>query len=374
MAQWLNWGDGHNGSPAVSGTINTYATCTGTAGQTVLTTTLSASDGDQILIHQTQHASAAGTWEIVKVSSDAGATLNLYTALVNSYSTGAQAVLIPQYTGGTISGAVTGTAWNGSVGGIIALMSSGDLVNTGSLTINGGNATSFSSAGGRAGGGTGGGFRGGNGYNPNGGGGTANQGEGITGGLAVSYSNAGNGAGGGDGSDYGNGGGGGNGAAGGTGSGNGNTALGGIATGVANLTTMTFGGGGGGGIKNYSYQIGGGGAGAGIVLIIAKTFDTSAGTVNLLGGNGASNGSPGGGSGAGGSCLIKCQTAVLGTNKINASAGSVSSNQGTPGTGGVGRIRCDYFASVSGSTTPALSSAQDLTLNVAAPSGFFNFF
>ena len=55
MAQWLDrvkFGSGKNGSPAVSGVINTYATCTGTATQSSLTTVLSAVADDVILIHQ----------------------------------------------------------------------------------------------------------------------------------------------------------------------------------------------------------------------------------------------------------------------------------------------------------------------------------
>jgi len=369
MSQWINWGDGSDGSPnAISGTVNTYATCTGTAGQTVLTTALAASEGDQILVHQTQHATAAGTWEIVKVVSDAGATLNLYSALVNSYSTGAQAVLIPQYSGGDISGAVTGTAWNGTVGGITAIMSNGDLTVSGSITPPSG----FLKGG------------------AVGGVGTGKQGDGTIAAGGTQSGNAnGNGGGGGPkgaGDAAAGGGGGGNGTAGGNGNVGqaGAAGTGGAAAGAAALTTMVFGGAGGsGGFGNRDASNGLGGNGSGIVLIIAKNI-TITGTIPLTGSvgeNGTADSAywTGGGGGAGGSCLIKCQVAVLGTNRITAAGGvggTGSNGSGWwnyGGDGGVGRIRCDYFTSITGSTTPTLSSAQDLTLNVQQ-SGAFAFF
>lgn len=352
MAQWLNWGKGTSGSPnSISGTINTYATCTGTAGQTSLTTALSASAGDQILIHQTQ-GTGAGNWEICEVVSDAGATLNLKTALVNSYGTGAQAVLIPQYTGGDISGAVTGTAWNGSVGGIIALISNGDLTISGSVTAPGG-------------------FRGGVGSTTSGA--TGTQGEGYTGtGTTNGAENTSGGGGGytpGTGAP-GMGGGGGHTTNGGRSAYNANGSVsgyGGTSCGTAALTTIFLGGGGGGPVMPDTLYSGKNGSG--IVFIFAKNFILS-GTISC---NGISATADFGGSGAGGSCLIKCQTATLGTNRITASGGT--NFQGFTNQGSVGRIRCDYFTSVSGTTTPTLSSAQDTTLNVAGNTGaFFNFF
>lgn len=361
MAQWLSWGDGSDGSPnAISGTVNTYASCTGTAGQSVLTTSLAASANDQILIHQTQHATAAGTWEIVKVLSDGGATLNLQTALVNSYSTGAQAVLIPQYTGGDISGAVTGAAWDGTVGGIIAIMSNGDLTISGSITAPAG-------------------FRGGSGglgasdY-------TGKQGEGLTG--AGTNANAANGSGGGGGTaspgGFKPGGGGAGYAAAGTAGTNASSKAGGVAgasCGIATLTTLLLGS--GGGQAAYYNSSPSAGNGGGIILIIAKNF-TLSGNLYSNGTNGqdASTGYGGSGGGAGGSVLIKTQIGVLGTNKITVAAGSGGAGAGSDGAGGagsVGRIRCDYFTSLTGSTTPTLSSAQDTSLFVPS-NNFFMFF
>lgn len=359
MAQWLDrvkFGNGKNGSPAVSGTINTYATCTGTATQSVLTTALSASDGDVIMIHQSQ-GTGAGQWEINVVSSDAGATLNLYYPLAYTYATGAQAVLVPQYTGGTLSGAVTCTAWAGSSGGIIALMSSGDLTISGSLSAH----TS--------------GFVGGAG-----GANAANgkRGEGINGAAGTdSQAASGNAAGGGlygtDGRWAGGGGGGGNGAAGSDGATNaGNTkGTGGAAAGVAGLTTMVFGGGGGGGGGGTGGNTGtggNGGTGGGIIVVIAKTLVYS-GTLSNYGSGGA-NGSGGrrggGGGGGGGSVLIKSQIATLGSALLNAAAGSGGTGEsaGTTGggAGGTGRIHLDYKTSYTGTTTPTLDVTNDLTL------------
>jgi hypothetical protein len=131
MSQWLDYvkfGNGHDGSPAVSGTINSYAAVTGTAGSTTVTTALSVAVGDLVLLQQSQHASNAGKWELVYVVATGSGSFTAAEALDNTYATAAQAVLVPQYTGGTLSGAVTGTAWNGSVGGIIALMANGDLL------------------------------------------------------------------------------------------------------------------------------------------------------------------------------------------------------------------------------------------------------
>jgi len=364
-SQFKGWGNGHDGSPAVSGTINSYAACTGTAGQATLTTTLSASEGDMVLVHQTQHASAAGTWEIVRVSSDGGATLNLYTALTNSYSTGAQAVLIPQYTGGTLSGAVTGTAWAGSSGGIIALMSNGSLTITGSLSINGG------------------GFRYGNG----GPAGTSAPGQqGYVGESNTSAQNSSaqtaaisNGGGGGrrdNGSsnvDRPGGGGGANGAGGATGdwATHGTPGTGGSAVGGAELTTACFGGGGGGGAGDTGANGCAGGNGSGFILIIAKTLTCDSATgITANGNNGAARSltiEGGGGGGAGGSVLVKCQSATFGTNKITALAGAGTVGLGDSkagGAGGAGRIRCDYLTAISGTTNPSLSSAQDTSLVV----------
>lgn len=336
MAQWLDrvkFGSGKNGSPAVSGTINSYATCTGTATQTSLTTALSASLGDVILIHQSQ-GTGAGQWEINYVLADAGATLTLAYPLAYTYGTGAQAVLVPQYTGGTLSGTVTATAWNGSIGGIIALMSNGALTISGTLS---GNAI---------------GFRGGNTSTVNGQSGY--YGEGHTG--APAYASNGNANGNGGGAFYWGGwraGGGGNGSAGGSAG----SATGGSTAGSASLVTGVFGGGGGGGYKGSSGNNGNGGTGGGFIFIFSKTIDTSSATINLNGGNGVDL-EQDSAAGSGGSCLIKCQVGTLGTNKITSSGGTSPES----GAGGSGRIHIDYLTSYTGTTNPSIDATQDTNL------------
>ena len=61
-SKFIGYGDGHDGSPnAISGTVNTYASCTGTATQTVLTTALSAVNNDIIFISQTSGTNEGNT-------------------------------------------------------------------------------------------------------------------------------------------------------------------------------------------------------------------------------------------------------------------------------------------------------------------------
>lgn len=348
MAQFLTnfkWGNGHDGSPAVSGTINSYATCTGTATESSLTTTLSASAGDIILIHQSQ-GTGVGQWELNYVLADAGATLTLAHPLAYTYASGAQAVLIPQYTGGTLSGAVTGTAWAGSTGGIIALMSNGSLTISGSLSINGS------------------GFRYGNGVQ------AANdigyQGEGHSSGTQTKSRDA-NGSGGGGGNNASGAGGSYGDDNGGTGGLNDSTSGDGSTGGVAALTTLYFGGGGGGGCDSGCTAASmKGGSGGGIVFIIAKEI-TISGSINASGANGSTGDGAwkrAGGGGAGGSVLIKAQKATLGTNLITAIKGNGGGTGALEaGSGGDGRIRIDYYSGITGTTNPTLSSAQDTSFS-----------
>ncbi len=377
--QWipqLGFGSGINGSPAVSGTINSFATCTGTATQYSLTTALAASLGDVILIHQTQ-GTGAGQWEMNYVLADAGATLTLAYPLAYTYTTGAQAILVPQYTGGTLSGAVTTNAWDGSTGGIIALISNGDLTISGSFALN---AKGFRAGAGSSGGSSNGGCQ-------------AYQGEG-TGGAGTNFPTANNfgtanGNGGGPGHNdktgaYGScgGGGGGNSTYGSYGLRDGGQSEGarGEPSGNAGLTAMTFGGGGGGG---GSRPTGGpttgqnGGIGGGMSFIFAKNLTLTTASLNHNATNGGSGTGSGGGGGAGGSCLIKCVSATLGTNLITVAAGSGGIHsgdyQGDGGAGSTGRIHIDYYGSYTGSTTPTIDATRDGSLITSGGSFLTNF-
>src|SRR5690606_9887666 len=100
--------------------------------------------GDAVLIHQTQGA-GAGCWEMNKAASDyAGgtATIQLDKALQCNYASGgnnhAQILRVPQYSTCNVTGTVTPLyAWNGSTGGIFAMMCLGQANVTGAISASG---------------------------------------------------------------------------------------------------------------------------------------------------------------------------------------------------------------------------------------------
>ena len=393
MSQFLDrvkFGNGKDGAPPSSLDTNNgmgWGTFTGTATQTSGSYTdvyagWRIVKGDVVLIHQSQ-GTGAGQWEINVATVGFGSlpahSVTFAYPLAYTYGAGCQIIRVPQYTGGTMSSALTPViSWNGGYGGIIALMCNGDLTISGSLSIVGTAGTAGNSNGGGA---TGGGFRGGDRRfgNPA----TGYSGDGTIGNSASQNGARGNGGGGGyNAAGFAGGGGGGNGAAGSAGGGStygGTGGAAGGAAGAAALTTMVFGGGGGGATRDNTDKTGGSGAsGGGIILIMAKNI-TITGSISIngaSGGSGSANFGSGGGGSAGGSCLIKCQNAALGTNKITATAGAGGTGGygASGGAGGVGRIRCDYYTSVTGTTSPALSSAEDPSLNVPGNTGaFFQF-
>jgi len=374
MSQFLGFGNGHDGSVATSGTINTYAAMTGAVSGTTVVTSLSVSVGDMVLLHQNQAANA-GKWELVTVASTGSGQFTSAQTLATNYVTGAQAVLVPQYTGGTISGTITATDWAGTSGGIIALCSSGALTLTGTINSDGD------------------GFVGGAGDPPtqtqSPGATQGYQGEAVDGSEAQSTAANDQGGGGGKaeeaaGNQSVGGGGGGHGATGSngvTGGDNTTPGTGGTTGGIDTLTTAIFGGGGGGGClgPGVAGYAGKGGDGGGFVLIIAREFVCSAGTLTCDGSAGAvgySEGS-GGGGGAGGSILIKAQIATLGTSKVAATGGAGgaegSGGNGTDGgAGAVGRISLYYSGSYTGTTSPTLTATKDVSLADQVGSFLFN--
>lgn len=343
-----------------------YGSITGTAGQTSFVKPVGWSHAGFCLLHQTR-GSGAGAWELAYVDFS-GASAVSDKPLQNTYSTGAQIVTLSNgRTGGynnvTISGTLTPPAWNGSTGGIIAIMargtvSGGGIINTDGYGFAKGTRyrdTPFD-------------------YNRH-----AYQGESYSGAGTLSGSanaNAG-GGGGASGGNAGGGGGGGNGTAGGNGDANkeGRIGYGGASCANAGLTLAVFGGGGGGGgdsdnIPEYGAD---GGNGGGFIFIFAPTIDFSSGYLLARGAAGSSstvNQTGGGGGGGGGSILLKCRTATLGSSRVLATGGArgagklegsgADGNYG--GTGGVGRIHLDYSTSYSGSTSPTIDVTQDLTL------------
>lgn len=361
------FGDGGLGALTISANTTqapTDAACTGTvATYSLSATNASFATGDKILIHQSRGTNA-GVWERNEIASYTAGTITTSDPLKNTYTSGAQVIVFPEYTNVTVNSARTWTAkaWTGSVGGILLFLANGTVTVNGTITA------------------TGKGFRAGTAVTAGSGvGAIGKQGEGTAGaGDTQSSSANGSGGGGGDhtqsGGSHGSsgGGGGGNAVAGSNGTQGsypGTVGTGGTQVGSADLTTMELGGG-GGSAGAYDGLTGGAGAiGGGIIFFYGATTTLNSGSSIVSGGNdgGAGNNIAmgGGGGGSGGSILVRAQTATLGTNLITAPAGSGGSGQtygGTGGTGSVGRIHLDYYTSYTGTTTPTLNVTQDNSL------------
>lgn len=370
------FGDGSDGALTISAdTTDTPidSACSGTVGATALTATnVSFAAGQIIYIHQSQ-VTGAGTYQRNKIVSYTAGTISLDQPLNATYTTGAQVLVIKQYTDVTVNSGKTWSAklWNGTTGGILIFLANGAVTVTGTISASG------------------------KGYNLGGKGRTGQlptvikqTGEGNLGYVqqidysGCSYGNSNNyGSGGGYGANcqQEGGGGGGNGAIGSNGiyadlSGNitPTAGKGGEATGTADLTTMLFGGQGGGGSSGYAATGGNGGNGGGI-LFISGTNITITGSVvsnGNNGGNGDNTGgyAQGGGGGAGGSILLKSQVGILGASLVSAQGGG-GGNDGSGnlrgGSGAVGRINLNYYTSYTGTTTPTLNVVQDSSLGAA---------
>lgn len=324
--------------------------CTGTSGATTLSATNASFAANQIvLIHQTKGTNA-GQYEKRKISSYVAGTITLTEPLTNTYTSGAQVLVLKQYTTVTVDSTktLTAKAWDGTVGGILGFVASTSTTVTGTISALGK------------------GYRLGAGAPAN----QGTQGEGETGTGTTSRSANGSGGGGGEG---------------GAGVGTGGTAY----QTVAALTSrFVFGGGGGGGNSN-SGTGGDGGDGGGLIYILSKALVVT-GSITAKGEAGASGaGTEGGGGGGGGGCIIlKVQTATLGSSLIDASAGAggnggsggdgggggagsangSNGSAGNGGAGGTGRIHLDYSSSFTGTTSPTIDSTQDGTLADTAAS------
>lgn len=353
------FGDGSDGALTIS--VDTTDTpidsaCTGTSGATTLSATnASFASGQMILIHQTQ-GTGAGTWQKNKIQSYTAGTITLESALNATYGTGAQVLVLKQYSSVTVNSGKTWTAkaWNGTTGGILGFLCNGTITITGSINASGK------------------GFRGGVTSNSNGG----TQGEGTSGYAIVTDNNNANGNGGGAGLYYSStnrcaaGGGGGNGDAGSNGDNDSVPVsyfgIGGNSSGANDLTTMTFGGGGGAGASDSSGIAGNGtgGNGGGIIFISGITLTVSGSIVSSGSSGGTLNqgNDASGGGGAGGSILLKAQTATLGTSLITATGGAGGGGSIPGGSGSIGRIHIDYYTSFTGTTSPTITSILDTTL------------
>jgi hypothetical protein len=377
------FGDGRDGAMPGSGNLDNNngfgagVVNSGSAGSTSINVTdhyglWRVNSGDVVLIHQTQ-GTGAGQWELNKAASDftGSGTFSLQKPLQYTYSTSgnnkAQILRVPQYSSCNVTGTVTPLGpWNGSWGGIFAVMCNGTMTVGGSIDASAR------------------GFRG-TAHGPVYRNQTGVQGEGYLSAGSQSTANNGNGGGGGQGQqDSGGGGGGGNGTAGANGHTSGQNSrpggIGGTAIGNESLTATFLGGAGGeGGADDDGGNPGSGGYGGGIVFVIPRNLIVNGailsnggsgviGCQNCGGGGGAGTGDGGGGSG--GSILVRSQSVFAGNNLINALGGlggrdpQEGSGFGWGGNGGNGRIRLEYCEGISGNTFPS-SSTQKLNCYIA---------
>ena len=286
------FGNGQDGALTISGNITDTpidSACSGTSGSTSLSANnANFASGQAILIHQSQGV-GAGQYERNVIQSYGPGTIMLQNPLEYTYSTGAQVLVLKQYTNVTISGGATWTAkaWNGTTGGILAFLYDGTLSGSGSISANGC------------------GFRGAPNNTVQNTSGYQGEGESGAGGQSTNANGEAGGGGSYSGSYSPGTGGGGSYATQGTAGAN-NQGIGGnsgIPNGSLDLTSMLFGGGGGLGGSGNNSGSGGGGNGGGIIYLCGANY-LFEGNLSSSGLNGANSivgqRSAGGGAGAGG--------------------------------------------------------------------------
>lgn len=346
-SQFLGFGTGADGAASLSGTDSPIdSACTGTSGATSLSATNASFTANQmILIHQSQ-GSGVGQWEINMISSYSAGTITTLFPLSYTYASGAQVLVMKQYSSISMGGGFSTKEWSGTTGGIMAMVSSGPTNITSTLSSSGS------------------GFRGGTGNRFN----TAGQqGEGQSGTGTNSQTANGVGGGGSFQDDKTGGGGGHASDGGGDPSPNNGGDPGSAASDNSDFTNIWFGGGGGGGESSAdSPTVGGtGGDGAGLIFLFSYGIITVTGGITANGNNGgnggAGNGIPftsGGGGGAGGGIFLKSTEAVLGTSLITATGGTAGiRNSGGQYNGANGRIRIEA-CTISGTTNPSANSQE----------------
>ncbi len=369
----LRMGDGRDGVLTVSAgstsyvdTVRTTVAGTNLAGASVLSlaSTQNLSAGDAILLHITQDpetnpvSCVAGVHEMVRIESVQSNAVTLMTPLSASYTEAPdrriQAIRAPQYSSASINGIVSCQEWNGTNGGVVTFVTSGDCA------IGAGGAISASALG----------YRGGDGLP----GDISNQrgypGEGTSSDNTQTATDINPLVYGGGGAGYGAesaGGGGGYGSSGADGvhpQSHPYCGLGADTFGMTTLERVHFGGGGGSGAHNHGRVGVGGGSGGGLVLIGADSM-TGSGDIRCSGEVGsagvyAHDGSSGagGGGGAGGSIYLVGAVGAGLTIEATGGLGGARDPAGTGrdgGTGGVGRIRFDLPAGASAPpSTPAV--------------------
>lgn len=365
--------------------INAYAKVTGISGTTLTLSDINETNdtfatGEQIIIMQMQddvigsntandnnfgtldNIQSAGLYEVATIANVSSSTITLAASLKHSYHTGnnssVQIISFPELGGGgdyTTTSDLTALAWNGSVGGVIALRVSGVLTLEHNINVDGM------------------GFRGGAVSNNNGtvacfattwitsnAGYAGKKGEGI---YKITDSNFDYGKarvinGGGAGAIHnGGGGGGGNVTSGGEGgegwhcSANPVGGQGGVALGAHITSSRIFMGGGGGGAQQNNSAGSSGANGGGIILIKANEITTtgpcSGRTISANGIDASDSGNDGsGGAGAGGTIIFSVSNfsidagCALAVSANGGSGGSAISTDihGAGGGGGQGRV------------------------------------
>jgi len=104
------FGNGSDGAFTISTNTTqnpTDAACTGTSGSTTLTATNAGfGAGQNILIHQTK-GTGMGNYELNVIASYTAGTITLKYPLQNTYVTGAQTIVMGNFTDATINTGVT---------------------------------------------------------------------------------------------------------------------------------------------------------------------------------------------------------------------------------------------------------------------------
>src|SRR3972149_431735 len=104
------FGDGSDGALTISSNTTQApvdSACTGTAAAYALTATnASFATGDKILIHQSR-GTGAGKWERNEIASYTAGTITCANQLINTYVSGAQVIVLKEYTNVTINTGIT---------------------------------------------------------------------------------------------------------------------------------------------------------------------------------------------------------------------------------------------------------------------------
>jgi hypothetical protein len=82
-------------------------------------------------------ATPAGQYEFARVLSVSGAQVALTQPLAQGFIERSQAVVVPEFRSAVVDGTVSAPAWNGSSGGIVAMLVAGELKGTGTIAASG---------------------------------------------------------------------------------------------------------------------------------------------------------------------------------------------------------------------------------------------